>query len=51
MGDPENEVDGEPELVVLKCEDCGDTFPSRERPAACASCGSRNVHEAHEPLL
>ena len=43
----------EPVLVILKCEDCGDTFPTGNDPesAACPSCGGENVHEAHEPLL
>ncbi|HYN36128.1 MAG TPA: hypothetical protein VEV82_04045 [Actinomycetota bacterium] len=46
-------ADDEPVLVVLKCEDCGDTFPTRSdaESAVCPSCGSENVHEAHEPLL
>ena len=42
----------EPEMVVFKCESCGDTFPAHlgERPV-CPTCNGAEVHEAHEPLL
>ena len=40
------------DLVVFKCETCGDVFPSHETPSpACPSCGGTKVHQAHEPLL
>ena len=51
MSSHEDESNGDPQLVVLKCEDCGDTFPSGTPGAACPSCGGKNVREAHEPLL
>jgi predicted nucleic acid-binding Zn-ribbon protein len=38
---------------VLRCEDCGDTFPSSGEvvPPTCPSCGSGRVVSATEPLL
>lgn len=38
---------------VLRCEDCGDTFPAGGDVAApvCPSCGSGRVAPASEPLL
>lgn len=38
---------------VLRCEDCGDTFPSSGDVVAptCPSCGSGRVIPATEPLL
>jgi rubrerythrin len=40
-------------LVVLRCGDCGDTFPIHEgeEDAACPSCGSVRHDPAAEPLL
>jgi Zn finger protein HypA/HybF involved in hydrogenase expression len=38
---------------VLRCEDCGDTFPAQGDvvAATCPSCGSGRVVPATEPLL
>lgn len=38
---------------VLRCEDCGDTFPAAGDvvPPRCPSCGSGRVVPATEPLL
>lgn len=45
-------VDPAPEVVVLRCDACGDVFPVRDRaPAVCPSCGSTELVEAAEPLL
>lgn len=40
------------ELIVLRCNTCGDTFtaPTAEG-AACPSCGGADHQVAHEPLL
>jgi predicted nucleic acid-binding Zn-ribbon protein len=40
-------------FTVLRCEDCGDTFPSAGDLVAptCPSCGSGRVVSASEPLL
>lgn len=48
----EGRAGSEVEVVVFRCEMCGDTFPGHEGdPPRCPSCGSANAHEAHEPLL
>ena len=40
------------ELVVLRCDVCGNTFTAHRVPdAPCPRCGSESVHLAHEPLL
>ena len=48
-------MDADPEaqeITVVRCEGCGDTFPTeRLDQAECPSCGSRNLHPATEPLL
>ncbi|MFN2491120.1 MAG: hypothetical protein ABR529_15595 [Actinomycetota bacterium] len=43
---------GVDELVVLRCERCGDVFPlhAGER-RACPSCGAGDIADAAEPLL
>jgi rRNA maturation endonuclease Nob1 len=40
-------------FVVLRCASCGDTFPTTasEQEVTCPSCGSKEVQQAHEPLL
>jgi rRNA maturation endonuclease Nob1 len=44
--------DGGLGLVVVRCLDCGDTFPIHEGDdATCPSCGGDRVEPAHEPLL
>lgn len=52
MTSDEEGSNAERELVIFKCESCGDTFPAHagEQPA-CPTCKSAKVHEAHEPLL
>lgn len=40
------------ELVVMRCAVCGDTFPLHEGDdRICPTCGSDDLHDAHEPLL
>lgn len=40
------------ELIVLRCGTCGDTFTLHTGDVrVCPTCGSDDVHEAHEPLL
>lgn len=42
----------EDDLVVLRCDDCGDVFPHPAlEEARCPSCGSGHHHVAGEPLL
>ncbi len=38
---------------VLRCEDCGDTFPAQGdvTAATCPTCGSGRLVPAAEPLL
>jgi rRNA maturation endonuclease Nob1 len=46
------EDEGEATLVVLRCERCGDTFPTAaDEPSVCRGCGSDRVAPAREPLL
>ena len=44
---------GDPDVVVVRCGACGDTFPVHEpvEGSTCPSCGSEDVHQASEPLL
>ena len=51
-GDP-SEDNREASLVVVRCLDCGDTFPVHESDvdSACPSCGGRRHEPAAEPLL
>jgi rRNA maturation endonuclease Nob1 len=41
------------DIVVVRCRDCGDTFPLHEGEtgATCPSCGSKDHEPASEPLL
>lgn len=40
------------ELVVFKCESCGDVFPAHDDASVeCPTCGGTRVDNAHEPLL
>jgi rRNA maturation endonuclease Nob1 len=39
------------ELHILRCADCGDTFPAEEEAPTCPSCGSDDLRTADEPLL
>jgi rRNA maturation endonuclease Nob1 len=40
------------DLIVLRCGDCGDTFPAEDREGRrCPSCGSDKTEPATEPLL
>lgn len=41
------------DLVVVRCVDCGDTFPIHESEvdATCPSCDGRRHELAAEPLL
>jgi predicted Zn-ribbon and HTH transcriptional regulator len=50
--DDETRAGSERDVIAFKCERCGDTFTAHvgERPA-CPTCKSKEVHEAHEPLL
>lgn len=39
-------------IVVLKCRNCGDTYPHDElEPIRCPTCGSAEADVAGEPLL
>lgn len=47
-------MDDNVDLVVMRCNDCGDTFPTSpegEEEVKCRSCGSADLGVAHEPLL
>jgi Zn finger protein HypA/HybF involved in hydrogenase expression len=42
----------EARVVVLRCRECGDTFPQHEnQPVKCPTCGSDQADVAGEPLL
>lgn len=42
----------ETELIVWRCDACGDTFPLHDGDSpVCPSCGNDDVHHATEPLL
>ena len=43
---------GSGDVSVLRCGDCGDTFPTDDTAGAkCPSCGSDDLNLATEPLL
>ena len=40
------------ELIVLRCRDCGDTFPMHKgEEVSCPTCGGEDAAPAAEPLL
>lgn len=42
------------ELVIMRCDVCGDTFPiaiEGDEEVKCRNCGSEDLGLAHEPLL
>jgi Zn finger protein HypA/HybF involved in hydrogenase expression len=42
----------EARVVVLRCRECGDTFPQHDTdPVECPTCGSDQADVAGEPLL
>jgi Zn finger protein HypA/HybF involved in hydrogenase expression len=47
----DREMSVESSLVVLRCSECGDTFPVLQGDQVCPSCGSAEVDAASEPLL
>lgn len=47
----ERETSIEGTVLVLRCSECGDTFPLDGGDRACPSCGSSQVDPATEPLL
>lgn len=48
---PEERETSMESLVVLRCSECGDTFPVQGGDQVCPSCGSAEVDAASEPLL
>ena len=47
----EREISLETAVMVMRCSECGDTFPVHEGDRVCPSCGSVDVDPASEPLL
>jgi Zn finger protein HypA/HybF involved in hydrogenase expression len=42
----------EKRVVILTCQDCGDTYPHHDDEAIkCPTCGSDQAEVAGEPLL
>jgi rubrerythrin len=49
--DDERETSLEAAVMVLRCSECGDTFPAHEGDRVCPTCGSTDLDPASEPLL
>jgi predicted Zn-ribbon and HTH transcriptional regulator len=49
---PTEEPQKEELILVLRCRNCGDTFPAHVGDAPlCPTCAGEEHDEAHEPLL